>query len=149
MPNFRALLRSGRAPTLLASFLCFDFAFAIWLLNGAMAAFIGESFHLTAAQKGFMVSVLIIACALMGLLSQCIGRKRAAITEMALIVLAATTTVFQMVVMAVLGVAARVMMPDMQMRRTRTWAEKGGRARTTRTAVSSFATAWHPATTGR
>lgn len=92
MSNFKTFLKSGHAPTLFASFLYFDFTFAIWVLNGAMAPFISESFNLTAAQKGFMVSVPIIAGALMrfplGLLSQYIGRKSAALVEMALIILA-------------------------------------------------------------
>ncbi len=92
MSNFKTFLRSGHAPTLFASFLYFDFTFAIWVLNGAMAPFISESFHLTPAQKGFMVSVPIIAGALMrfplGLLSQYIGRKSAALVEMALIIVA-------------------------------------------------------------
>ncbi|MEY2838024.1 MAG: hypothetical protein RJB60_323 [Pseudomonadota bacterium] len=92
MSNFKTFLRSGHAPTLFASFLYFDFTFAIWVLNGAMAPFISETFNLTAAEKGFMVSVPIIAGALMrfplGLLSQYIGRKSAALVEMALIVLA-------------------------------------------------------------
>jgi NNP family nitrate/nitrite transporter-like MFS transporter len=92
MSNFKTFLRSGHAPTLFASFLYFDFTFAIWVLNGAMAPFISESFHLTPGQKGFMVSVPIIAGALMrfplGLLSQYIGRKSAALVEMALIILA-------------------------------------------------------------
>jgi NNP family nitrate/nitrite transporter-like MFS transporter len=92
MSDFKTFLRSGHAPTLFASFLYFDFTFAIWVLNGAMAPFISESFHLTPAQKGFMVSVPIIAGALMrfplGLLSQYIGRKSAALVEMALIILA-------------------------------------------------------------
>ena len=86
----RAFLRSGHWPTLLASFLYFDFCFAIWVLNGAMGPFISETFHLDAAQKGFMLSVPILAGALMrfplGVLSQYIGRKNAAMVEMALIV---------------------------------------------------------------
>jgi NNP family nitrate/nitrite transporter-like MFS transporter len=84
--------QAGHWPTLFASFLYFDFCFAIWVLNGAMAPFISESFGLNAAQKGFMVSVPILAGALMrfplGVLSQYIGRKNAAMVEMALIVAA-------------------------------------------------------------
>ena len=80
--NFKTFLKSGHGPTLFASFLYFDFTFAIWVLNGAMAPFISESFGLNAAQKGFMVSVPILAGALMrfplGVLSQYIGRKNAA-----------------------------------------------------------------------
>jgi NNP family nitrate/nitrite transporter-like MFS transporter len=89
-PDTRSFLRSGHWPTLLASFLYFDFCFAIWVLNGAMGPFISETFNLDAAQKGFMLSVPILAGALMrfplGVLSQYIGRKNAAMVEMALIV---------------------------------------------------------------
>lgn len=92
MSGFRTFLKSGHAPTLFASFLYFDFCFAVWVLNGAMAPFISEAFSLTAAQKGFMVSVPILAGALMrfplGVLAQYIGRKNAAMVEMGLIVTA-------------------------------------------------------------
>ncbi|HEY8709356.1 MAG TPA: MFS transporter, partial [Burkholderiaceae bacterium] len=92
MAAFKTFLKAGHAPTLFASFLYFDFTFAIWVLNGAMAPFISETFHLDAAQKGFMVSVPIIAGALMrfplGVLSQYIGRKNAAMVEMGLIIIA-------------------------------------------------------------
>lgn len=89
---FKSFARAGHWPTLFAAFLYFDFTFAVWVLNGAMAPFISESFGLNAAQKGFMVSVPIIAGALMrfplGVLSQYIGRKSAALIEMTLIVAA-------------------------------------------------------------
>ena len=92
MSAFKTFLRSGHWPTLAASFLYFDFCFAIWVLNGAMAPFISESFGLNAAQKGFMISVPILAGALMrfplGVLAQYIGRKNAAMVEMSLIVAA-------------------------------------------------------------
>lgn len=92
MSSFKTFIRSGHWPTLAASFLYFDFCFAIWVLNGAMGPFISESFGLDAAQKGFMLSVPILAGALMrfplGVLSQYIGRKNAAMVEMALIVAA-------------------------------------------------------------
>lgn len=89
MGSFRTFLKSGHAPTLFASFLYFDFCFAIWVLNGAMAPFISEEFNLTPSQKGFMISVPILAGAIMrfplGILAQYIGRKNAALTEMSLI----------------------------------------------------------------
>ena len=57
-----------------------------------MAPFISETFNLTPAQKGFMISVPILAGALMrfplGILAQYIGRKSAAMVEMALIIVA-------------------------------------------------------------
>ncbi len=92
MSSFKTFLKSGHAPTLFASFLYFDFCFAIWVLNGAMGPFISETYGLNAAQKGFMISVPILAGALMrfplGVLSQYIGRKNAAMVEMVLVVAA-------------------------------------------------------------
>ena len=89
MTHFRMFLRSGHAPTLFAAFLYFAFSCCTWVLNGAMAPFISESFHLSPAQKGLMLSVPIIAGALfrfpLGVLSQYIGRKRATLVEMSLI----------------------------------------------------------------
>lgn len=92
MSNFKDFLKAGHPPTLFASFLYFDFCFAIWVLNGAMAPFISEEFNLSPAQKGFMVSVPILAGAIMrfplGVLSQYIGRKSASLVEMGLIFIA-------------------------------------------------------------
>ncbi len=92
MANAKLFLKSGHAPTLFAAFLYFDFSFAVWVLNGAMGPFITEQFHLSPAQVGLMVSIPTMAGALMrfplGVLSQYIGRKSAAIVEMSCIVLA-------------------------------------------------------------
>ncbi len=92
MAAFRTFLRSGHAPTLGAAFLYFAFSCCIWVLNGALAPFISEAYQLTAAQKGLMLSIPIMAGALMrfplGVLSQYIGRKNATLVEMALIAVA-------------------------------------------------------------
>lgn len=92
MANMKLFLKSGHPPTLLAAFLYFDFSFAVWVLNGAMGPFISEAFRLSPAQIGLMVSVPTLAGAFMrfplGVLSQYIGRKNAAIVEMSCIVLA-------------------------------------------------------------
>ncbi|VTU25410.1 Nitrate transporter [Variovorax sp. PBL-H6] len=92
MTSFKSFLRSGHAPTLFAAFFYFMFSCCIWVLNGAMAPFISESFQLNAAQKGLMLSIPIIAGALMrfplGILSQYIGRKNATLVEMGLIAVA-------------------------------------------------------------
>ena len=90
--GFGAFLKSGHSPTLFAAFFYFAFSCCIWVLNGAMAPFISETFNLSPAQKGLMLSVPIIAGALMrfplGILSQYIGRKNATLVEMALIAVA-------------------------------------------------------------
>ncbi len=94
MANIKTFLKAGHPPTLFASFLYFDFCFAIWVLNGAMAPFIKESFHLTSVQAAFMISLPTLAGALMrfplGVLSQYIGRKNAALVEMSCILAAMT-----------------------------------------------------------
>jgi NNP family nitrate/nitrite transporter-like MFS transporter len=92
MASAKLFLKSGHPPTLLAAFLYFDFSFAVWVLNGAMGPFISDSFKLSAAQTGLMVSVPTLAGAFMrfplGILSQYIGRKNAAIVEMSMILMA-------------------------------------------------------------
>ena len=92
MASLREAMKSGHPPTLFAAFLYFDFCFSVWVLNGAMGPFLTQSFHLTPVQTGLMVSVPTLAGALMrfplGVLSQYIGRKNAALVEMGLIVVA-------------------------------------------------------------
>ena len=92
MSSFKTFLRAGHGPTLFASFLYFAFSCCIWVLNGAMAPFISETFKLSPAQKGLMLSIPIIAGALMrfplGVLAQYIGRKSATLVEMGLIAVA-------------------------------------------------------------
>jgi NNP family nitrate/nitrite transporter-like MFS transporter len=92
MASYKIFLKSGHPPTLLAAFLYFDFSFAVWVLNGAMGPFISEAYHLSPQQIGLMVSVPTLAGAFMrfplGVLSQYIGRKNAAIVEMSCIVVA-------------------------------------------------------------
>lgn len=89
MNELKNFFKSGHPPTLFTALLYFDFCFAIWVLNGAMAPFISEQFHLTPAQKGLMLSVPVLSGALfrfpLGISSQYIGRKRAAILSMLLV----------------------------------------------------------------
>ena len=88
----RGFLQSGHVPTLSASFFYFMFSCAIWVMNGTMAPFISETYQLSPAQKGVMLSVPIFAGALMrfplGILAQYIGRKNATLVEMGGIMIA-------------------------------------------------------------
>ncbi|MGI4853665.1 MAG: nitrate/nitrite transporter [Janthinobacterium lividum] len=92
MASAKLFMKSGHPMTLLASFLYFDFSFAVWVLNGAMGPFITQQFHLSPAQTGLMIATPTMAGALMrfplGVLSQYIGRKSAAIVEMSAIIIA-------------------------------------------------------------
>jgi MFS transporter, NNP family, nitrate/nitrite transporter len=92
MSSITSFRQAGHQPTLFAAFLYFAFSCCIWVLNGAMAPFISEAYNLSPAQKGLMLSIPIIAGALMrfplGILSQYIGRKNATLVEMGLIAVA-------------------------------------------------------------
>lgn len=92
MAGFRTFLNAGHAPTLGAAFFYFAFSCCVWVMNGAMAPFISETYQLSPAQKGVMLSIPIFAGALMrfplGVLAQYIGRKNATLVEMGLILLA-------------------------------------------------------------
>ena len=92
MANIKTFMKSGHPPTLLASFFYFDFCFAVWVLNGAMAPFITKAYHLTPDQTTLMVTLPTMAGALMrfplGVMSQYIGRKNAALVEMSTIMIA-------------------------------------------------------------
>ena len=98
MSAFKSFLKSGHSPTLFAAFLYFAFSCGIWVLNGAMAPFISETYNLSPAQKGLMLSIPILAGAVMrfplGVLAQYIGRKRATLVEMGMICVAMLFGVF-------------------------------------------------------
>jgi NNP family nitrate/nitrite transporter-like MFS transporter len=89
MSGFKSFLKSGHSPTLFAAFFYLMFSFIIWVMNGAMAPFISEQFQLTPAQKGMLLSIPIVAGAIMrfplGLLAQYVGRKTATLVELTLI----------------------------------------------------------------
>src|SRR3972149_3438121 len=82
--------KGGHSGTLFASFVYFDFCFAVWVLNGAMAPFITEHFGLSPSAAGFMISVPVLAGAFLrvpfGIVAQYIGRKNAAQVNMAIVV---------------------------------------------------------------
>src|SRR5262249_41983885 len=84
------LTRSGHWPTLLTAFLYFDFSFMVWTVLGPLGAQIGESLHLSAQQKGFMVAVPILAGAilriLLGLLVDRIGAKNTGIIAQLIVI---------------------------------------------------------------
>ena len=100
-----ALKNSGHWPTLLTAFLYFDFSFMVWTVLGPLGAQIGESLHLNAQEKGFMVAVPILSGAVLrialGLLVDRIGAKNTGIAG-------------QLVVIAGLAAAYLLGLPDYQ-----------------------------------
>jgi len=54
---FSDFRKAGHPPTLLSSFLYFDISFMVWVILGPLGPFIGEAYHLSAAQKGLLTAV--------------------------------------------------------------------------------------------
>lgn len=84
--------KSGHPPTLIMAFLYFDVSFMVWMVNAAVAPFISQDLNLSASQKGLMLSMPVLAGALLrvplGLVAEMVGRKTAAIIGMAITILA-------------------------------------------------------------
>lgn len=76
-------LKSGNPKSLFASFLYFDTGFTVWLLFGALGAFIAEGLGLSPSEKGFMVAIPVLAAAIMripfGLLYQAMDARKIAL----------------------------------------------------------------------
>lgn len=51
------LRRAGHAPSLVAALLHFDVSFMVWVLLGALGAYVAADLGLTSVQKGLMVAV--------------------------------------------------------------------------------------------
>ncbi len=83
--------KSGHKGTLLTAFLYFDFCFAVWVINGAVAPFISEHFKMSPSETGLMLSIPTFAGALLriplGFLAQYIGRKKTAQINMGIVVI--------------------------------------------------------------
>ncbi len=55
--SLRDFRKAGYPPTLLAAFLYFDVSFMVWVILGPLGPFIGEAYHLSAAQKGMLTAL--------------------------------------------------------------------------------------------
>jgi NNP family nitrate/nitrite transporter-like MFS transporter len=65
----RSFLKAGHTPTLFAAFFYFDLSFMVWVLLGPLGVAIAKDFHLTPAEKGFMVAVPLLAGAFLRLVN--------------------------------------------------------------------------------
>ena len=70
----KGFLKAGHLPTLIAAFLYFDVSFMVWVLLGPLGVQIAADLHLTAAQKGLMVAVPVLAGALLRVVQRRAGR---------------------------------------------------------------------------
>ena len=77
MTDFR---RAGHTPSLVAALLHFDVSFMIWVILGALGAYIAEDLGLSASQKGVLVAVPLLSAAVarvtFGILADRFGPRR-------------------------------------------------------------------------
>src|SRR5690348_216478 len=77
MSEFR---RAGHTPSLIAALLHFDISFAIWVILGALGAYISDDLGLTPAQKGVVVAIPLLSAAVcrvtFGVLADRFGPRR-------------------------------------------------------------------------
>jgi MFS transporter, NNP family, nitrate/nitrite transporter len=88
MSEFR---RAGHTPSLIAALLHFDISFAIWVILGALGAYIAEDLGLSAAQKGVLVAVPLLSAAVcrvtFGVLADRFGPRRVGTISMTIALL--------------------------------------------------------------
>jgi NNP family nitrate/nitrite transporter-like MFS transporter len=77
MNDFR---RAGHTPSLIAALLHFDISFAIWVILGALGAYIADDLGLSASQKGVLVAIPLLSAAVarvaFGVLADRFGPRR-------------------------------------------------------------------------
>jgi NNP family nitrate/nitrite transporter-like MFS transporter len=86
--SLREFRKAGHAPTLLSAFLYFDVSFMVWVIFGPLGPFIGEAYHLSAAQKGFLTALPSLGGCffrpLLGWLTERIGGRKTGLIGLAL-----------------------------------------------------------------
>ncbi|MEO7144830.1 MAG: MFS transporter, partial [Bryobacteraceae bacterium] len=78
--TLRGFREAGHTPTMVAAFLYFDVSFAVWVMLGPLAPFIGEQLKLTATEKGLLVAAPLLAGSffrpILGFLADRIGGRK-------------------------------------------------------------------------
>ncbi len=86
--SLRAFRKAGHVPTLVSAFLYFDVSFMVWVILGPLGPFIGEAFHLSATQKGFLTALPLLGGSffrpILGWSTERFGGRRSGLVGMAL-----------------------------------------------------------------
>ena len=89
--SVKGFSRAGHTPSLAASLLHFDVSFMVWVLLGALGAYVASDLDLSSAQKGLMVAVPPLGgCGfrlILGSIVERIGIKRTGLASMGLTLL--------------------------------------------------------------
>jgi NNP family nitrate/nitrite transporter-like MFS transporter len=85
---FSEFRKAGNPPTLFSAFLYFDVSFMVWVILGPLGPFIGEAYHLSAAQKGLLTAIPPLGGAffrpILGWLTERIGGRRTSLIGLGL-----------------------------------------------------------------
>lgn len=89
MASANAFRRAGHLPSLLAALVHFDVSFMVWVLLGALGAYVAADLGLSPTQKGLMVAVPPLGGSVfrlvLGSLADRVGVKRTGLVSMALV----------------------------------------------------------------
>lgn len=89
MPSRNGFRRAGHLPSLVAALVHFDVSFMVWVLLGALGAYVAADLGLSPAQKGLMVAVPPLGGSVfrlvLGSLADRVGVKRTGLVSMALV----------------------------------------------------------------
>jgi len=88
--HFKDFRSAGNGRVLFSAFLYFDVSFMVWVLLGALGTFVAEDLKLSAAEKGLIIAVPLLAGSafrlILGPLSDHIGSRRTGIAGLSLTV---------------------------------------------------------------
>ena len=84
----REFRKAGHPPTLFAAFLYFDVSFMVWVILGPLGPFIGETYHLSATQKGLLTAVPLLGGSffrpILGWITERFGGRRTGLAGLAI-----------------------------------------------------------------
>lgn len=87
--KLREFRRAGHTPSLIAALLHFDVSFMVWVMLGALGAYIGEDLGLSASAKGLLVATPLLSAAFFrvvcGVLADRFGPKRVGMASMSIV----------------------------------------------------------------
>lgn len=87
--DIRTFRKAGHTPSLLAALAHFDVSFMVWVMLGALGAYVSEDLGLSASEKGLLVAVPLLSAAafriLLGVLGDSFGPKRVGMFSLAFV----------------------------------------------------------------
>jgi MFS transporter, NNP family, nitrate/nitrite transporter len=89
--DIRTFRKAGHTPSLVAALAHFDVSFMIWVMLGALGAYVSDDLGLSASEKGVLVAIPLLSAAafrvLLGVLGDRFGPKRVGTISLAFVAL--------------------------------------------------------------